>query len=399
MITTGVTGGTWRASITPWGAIEVWGARHEMATLDWFVAADDRWHVPSEEATVRQRRVDGTPVVETRLRVPRGDVVQQVYSCADSGGVTVIEVTNESTLPVAIAFSHRRVMTERPIVDVPIEGIELSPMAFVMPLGHRATVRIGVPHDGACERPLPTGLPSAIQVVRGWSTLTDRASRVLLPEGDVGAALAERIVAERCELALGAVPSAADQPESFALALHELVRIGERADPWLPQLVVAVEAIGRRHAGWAGDVALDAAGRTLALSGEQRAARDLERIVARREAGRARPRPPVLPPDGPMVIAWLESRLLRGGQLFAHGMPSEWFGQPIEARGLPAGRTPTTVAFAVRWHGERPAVLWEQTGDPVTLTAPACAPGWSVATTSGEALWPAPAGASAACPP
>jgi hypothetical protein len=392
MITTGVTGGTWRASITPWGAIEVWEARPEVATLDWFVAADDRWHVPSEEATVRQRRVDGTPVVETRLRVPRGDVVQQVYSCADSGGVTVIEITNESTLPVAIAFSHRQVMTERPVVDVPIEGIELPPTAFVMPLGHRATVRLGIAHDGAGNRPLPTGLPSAIQVVRGWSTLTDRAGRLLLPDGELGATLAERIVAERCDLALGAVPEAADEPEAFAVALHELVRMGERTDPWLPQLVVAVEAIGRRHAGWAGDIALDAAGRTLALAGEQRAVRDLERTVARRHA---RSKPPVSPPGGPMVIAWLESQLLHGGQLFAQGMPSEWFGQPIEAYGLPAGRTPTTVAFAVRWHGERPAVLWEQTGDPVTLSAPVCAPGWSAATTTGEALWPAPAPAPA----
>ena len=65
--------------------------------LNWFVAADDRWHVPAVEPTVRQQRLAGTPVTETRVRVPHGDVVHTVYSCADAGGVTVIEVVNEST--------------------------------------------------------------------------------------------------------------------------------------------------------------------------------------------------------------------------------------------------------------------------------------------------------------
>ena len=74
---------------------------------------------------MRQVRVEGTAVTETRVRVPRGDVVQHVYTVADAGGLTVVEVTNESTLPVAIAFGRRDVLTERPIVDVPIEGIEL----------------------------------------------------------------------------------------------------------------------------------------------------------------------------------------------------------------------------------------------------------------------------------
>ncbi|HZB42412.1 MAG TPA: hypothetical protein VE487_15675, partial [Ilumatobacter sp.] len=116
-VTTGVVGRRWRASVTTWGAIEPWDGS---PPLDWYVAADDRWHVPRHEPAVRQARVDGTPVTETRVRVPGGDVVQTVYSCADAGGVTVIEVVNESSLPVAIAFDRRNVLTERPITDVPI---------------------------------------------------------------------------------------------------------------------------------------------------------------------------------------------------------------------------------------------------------------------------------------
>jgi hypothetical protein len=46
----------------------------------------------------------------------------------------------------------------------------------------------------------------------------------------------------------------------------------------------------------------------------------------------------------------------------------------------------------VRWHGERPAVLWEQTDPGTDLTAPVCAPDWHTTELRGEALWPAPAG-------
>ena len=58
-ITVGVTGQQWRASVSAWGAVTPW-AEERLAPLDWAVAADDRWHLPSKEAAVRQRRFDGT---------------------------------------------------------------------------------------------------------------------------------------------------------------------------------------------------------------------------------------------------------------------------------------------------------------------------------------------------
>src|SRR5829696_6494642 len=381
MISTGVVGQRWRASVTPWGGIEPWDGSPE---LDWFVAADDRWHVPRNEAAVRQTRVAGTPVAETRLRVPGGDVVQTIYSCADNGGVTVVEISNESSLPVAIAFSHRKVMTERPIADVPIEGIDLPDGAFVMPLGHRASARIGLPHDGASDLPLPP-LPRAMQVARGWLLLAQRAGRLVLPDGEGGSSLADQAVAERCQLALGVVPGIDEQPEAFLVGVRELVRMGEPAERWLPELVEAVEAVARR-AGWEADVALDAAAEMLVVAGERRASRDLERITARR----SRSDPPVSAPSGVLSIAWLESRLVDRGALFPQGIPDAWLGQVVEAYGLPAGNGATTVSFALRWHGQRPAVLWEQTGQPVALTAPVVAPGWTSPAPKGEALWPAP---------
>ena len=353
MITTGVTGRMWRASVAPSGAVLPWEGR----PLRWFVAAEDRWHVPDDEPTVRQIRIDGTAVAETRVRVPHGDVVQRVYSVPDADGITIIEVENESTMPVAIAFDHRDVLTERPIADVPVEGIELPAEAFVMPLGHTASIRVGIAHEARREGRLPDGLPAAAQVARGWLTITDRASRFALPDGDIGASLAQRITAERCELALGSIPHVADDPAGFALALHEIVRMGERVDPWLPELVEAVEAIGPQP-GWDHDVALVAAGRVLAAAGEDRARRDLGRILDRRATAER----PQRPPDGVRAIAWLESLFARGAELLPDDLPDAWLGQSIECYGVPTADT-SSVSYAIRWHGARPAVLWEQTGE------------------------------------
>lgn len=383
MITTGVTGSRWRASISLGGALAPWDGE----PLDWYVAADDRWHVPAQEPAVRQRRIDGTPVTETRVRVPSGDVVQRIYSVVDGGGITVVEVENESTLPVAVAFDRRDVLTERPIVDVPIEGIALPPDAFVLPLGHRASLRIGVPHGPLGDGRLPAVLPTALQVVRGWTMLTERASRFVLPDGERGAALVERITAERCELALGAVPRADDDPVGYCLALAELVRMGERPEHWLPELVDAVAVVGP-WPGWAGDAALAAADRVLAVADERRARRDLARILGRRTSAEF----PAEVPGGVAAVAWLERLMATGGALLPTGLPTSWLGQSLEAYGVPTVGA-STVSFAIRWHGARPAVLWEQSGDPVQLTSPVLAPDWHSAEPTGETLWPEPPGA------
>lgn len=383
MITTGVLGQIWRASVTPWGGVQPWPGSGSGDALDWYIAADDRWHVPADESSLRQVRVEGTAVTETRVRVPRGDVVQHVYSVADGGGLTVIEVTNESTLPVAIAFSRRDVLTERPIVDVPIEGIELPTSSFVSPLGHQASLRIGIPHRAAGPGPLPGALPTTMQVARGWLTVVERASRFVLPDGEPGATTADAVAAVRCELALGTIPDAAEDAAGYAVALGELVRMGESPDAWLPELVDAVERLGPTP-GWAADVALDAAGRVLAAAGESRAARDLGRIVARR----TRTERPAAAPEGVLLVPWLEGAFAEGGALMPAGIPDGWLGQSFEAYGVPTGER-STVAFAVRWHGARPAVLWEQSGGTAELTSP-CAPAWRTTEPKGETLWPEP---------
>ena len=155
-VTVGVTGQQWRASVSAWGAVTPW-AEQPLRPLDWAVAADDRWHVPADEPAVRQRRVDGTPVIETRVRIPDGDAVHRVWSVADRGGLTVIEVENDSPLPFAVAFFGRDVLTERAPSDIPIQGVDLPDDAVTLPIAHRTSIRVAIPHRPTARRPRSSG--------------------------------------------------------------------------------------------------------------------------------------------------------------------------------------------------------------------------------------------------
>jgi hypothetical protein len=390
MVTTGVLGGRWRASVTEWGGIVPW--RDEPA-LQWHVAADDRWHSPEREPAVRQTTVGGTPVTETRVRIPDGDAVQRVHSVPDHGGLTLIEVENTSPLPIAVAFTHGRLLSARR-PSAQIEGIELPEGSVVFPVGHHASVTVALAHDGRGQGQLPTGLPTAAGVARGWTAITERAGRLLLPD----AAAAERVVRERCELALGGPTPPDDDAVAFLLGVGQLVRMGEKAEPWAPDVAAAAEQVVRRSAHDPAAVgALRAAATVFRAAGDQRAVRDLEAM--QRKSGVSEPALPAAAPDDPARwLWWTESRLVQpttaGAALLPAGIPPTWLGDHFEVYGLPTG-TGGTASFAVRWHGARPAVLWEQTEPSGTLTAPVVAPDWRTSEARGEALWPEPAGAAA----
>ena len=200
--TTGVLGGSFRADVTTAGTIVPWDGS---APLAWHVAADDRWHSPADEVAVRQTRLAGAPVFETRVRVPGGDAVQRVWSVADAGGLTLVEVANDSPLPIACAFTRRDVLTARPPADVPVEGIELPASTIVLPIGHRSSVTVALAHTRPAAGALPARLPSADATARGWVTRSDAASRVVLPDDRA----ADDLVAARAEVLLTGVPDAA----------------------------------------------------------------------------------------------------------------------------------------------------------------------------------------------
>jgi len=97
--TIGVLGGRRDATVDRCGVTTPRAAGWE---LDWWIGADDRWHVPSREAAVRQELLDGMPVVHTAMRVPGGDAVQRAYAVPvdDVGEVAVLEIANESPAPL-----------------------------------------------------------------------------------------------------------------------------------------------------------------------------------------------------------------------------------------------------------------------------------------------------------
>ncbi|HEX9530009.1 MAG TPA: hypothetical protein VF954_02645, partial [Acidimicrobiales bacterium] len=218
-------------------------------SLDWWVRAEDRWHLPSRQAAVRQRLVEATPVVETAMRIPGGDAVERAYAVAPpmgpgraAGELVVVEVDNQSPVPVAVAFAlrpyhpdglavvHRVTLEDRTVLvdglpalflprppaqmaastfgagDVagPVLAGEaghgwpnglrcrvgLATAAFVFPVPHRTTIRVAVPLSAErrarrrVSAPLDVAsLPASDAVVRGWVAQTRRGMSVVLPPG------------------------------------------------------------------------------------------------------------------------------------------------------------------------------------------------------------------------
>jgi hypothetical protein len=73
-------------------------------------------------------------------------------------------------------------------------------------------------------------------------------------------------------------------------------------------------------------------------------------------------------------------------------VPRAWFGQNIDVRDLPtvAGR----LSFSIRWHGARPALLWEvvtpRDVDTLVVSVPGLDPVWCSTSAKGDALLAAP---------
>ena len=391
----GATGSPCRAWVTSCGDVVPWRDSDDSTTLQWFVAAEDRWHVPAHEAAVRQRRIEGTPVVETRVKVPEGDAIQRVWSVPDAGGLTVIEVENASALPFAVAFAGTRVLTERPPADVEIRGIDLPDGAIVLPVAHTASIRVAIPHDPArfATWSLPLLAPP-MAIVRGWETVVHRASRLMLPDSGLG----EAVTAARSDLLLAGPVDVDVDVVGFLLDVAELGRLGDDAEAWMPEIVEPIASIGRVDDAEI-DQALRACERLALSANDERAAGDIAKIRGRRlRDGLVRSSATGKPSSfsdlrrGTSVgrfVAQVEQRIADEGRLLPLGIPRRWLGSNFEVHGVPTGPR-STVGFAVRWHGERPAVLWEQHGPAQMLSAPAVDVDWSSDAASGEALWSAP---------
>lgn len=217
-------------------------------SLDWWIGAEDRWHVPADSANVRQVLLGDSPVIETRMRVPGGDIIHRTYAmkatAADGGGDwTIVEIENDSAVPVALALAVRPYDVEglstvesitldgtTVLVDgqpalalprVPNEAASstyadgdcattvfagaatttfaavtcpdgLAQAAFLYPLPHHAVLSVAMPMTAPTRSrrgrasvdsvAFPQSVPTADQVANGWSTQSDRGLRIVLPD-------------------------------------------------------------------------------------------------------------------------------------------------------------------------------------------------------------------------
>jgi hypothetical protein len=388
--TIGVLGGTRDATVDARGVVSPRATTWE---LDWWIGADDRWRVPAREAAVRQQLIDGMPVVQTAMRVPGGDAVQRVYGApvADVGEVAVVEIANESPGPFVAALvvrgatsldldgvtvwadgrsavrtlrapsrwaanvdgSTEEVVTSGAASDGPFahrqdRGARLVG-AFLFPVAHRTTLRalvnLGTRGIGATE---PVDVPDAAAVARGWRAQLDRGMRIELPDEQ----LQRRVETARAATVL-AGQAWRVEPE-VAAVLADWGLDAEAATAWGRLTGRSRRRLRQRElptTTWS-DV-LDHAGAGAAD------AQLLTRVRA------------VLVRDRDSTVALLDD------------WPRAWIGQPVDVRDAPTRRG--AVSCSVRWHGERPALLWEGPPD-TTFTAPGLDPSWSSSAARGEAL-------------
>jgi hypothetical protein len=227
----GTVASSWRAIVDPRGLVTPW---FDGWSLDWWIGADDRWHFPSREAAVRQSLVAHTPVVETAMRIPSGDAVERVYAVRGDEELAVVEVTNRSPVPIAVAFAVRPVNPEGFAV---VERIAL----------HDRTVTV----DG---RPALL-LPRRPAVMAG-GTYADGDSAQLIVEGRAGDRLPSPL---RCDVGLAQavfvypLPHTATLRVALPLVSERRTRrraLARRRVERLPQLPVSLPSSDDAARGW-----------------------------------------------------------------------------------------------------------------------------------------------------
>lgn len=484
--------------------------------LDWWIGADDRWYLPAREPAVRQRRDGPGPIVETSMRVPSGDVTSTAYPVVvGSRRATVIEVANDSPVPVVLAIAMRPggldgrseapvrldlidgaiTVDDRPAVLLPrapneraalddadvLELVEAgaslswsgsvtgrwATAACLYPLPHSTSLRFVVPTDGGTGPIAIDAVPPAETVANGWAAVIDRAGRFAFPDPGltelVGAARSRLVLAatslpglvtaidhraaltlealalgghaDECTPALRSLadgfPSrlpadtqAASGPAAAAAMVRAAAAAAELLDPsmaddLLESMTQLTSLVERKGDEATGDAAKLALARLVDRAGQPDAARHLRSTVPATGqnlgleadlgpitdlAQLAAPAGSWPPDDDPGAAAQLltmaRDLLLQastaGDRPEIHllpAMPSAWLGGEIEVHRAPAAGV--RVSYAIRWHGYRPALLWELHDDHDTigegkpaplLRCPGLDPDWSSDQRSGEAL-------------
>jgi hypothetical protein len=208
-----------------------------------------------------------------------------------------------------------------------------SSAAFLFPVAHTATVRIALPMDATGRRDdQPLGpLPSAASAAAGWTALTRPGMRIEIPAG----MLADAYEANRRFVLLDDTrrPGRLVPPDTVADRLDHLVRTASPTFTWPDGGRSAAELV--------------------------------------------------------LLVRSLLVREVGNGLALCAELPPDWRGFPLEVHDAPTAHG--SISYAVRWHGARPALLWELVPPPggagtVVVTAPGLDPSFRSTEVRGEAL-------------
>jgi len=303
--------------------------------LGWRVRSGNDWLTPGRDAPTRQSRPDPAPVVHTALRIAGGDAVERVYAIGDGDdAIVVVEVENDSPeaiavglvvdAPSALAVDDYGVRVDGALVlsFVRRPGAVEDGNVLVFPVPHRTTVRVALTSRSGVD---VRALADVEAVRRAWDRILDRGLRTELPEP-----LQSEIDAARADVLLA--------PESAGA-------------------FAALEAWGF----------------------DNEATAMWERLPGR--ARRAAKRGPA---DGLLVAT--RDALVRESRRAVDVLPGfrvAWLGQSVAAHDIPTRAG--LCSFALRWHGARPALLWDMPPG-TTVRAPALDPAWSSNEPVGDTL-------------
>ena len=305
----------------------------------------------------------------------------------------------------------------------------LAAAAVLVPLATGVPLLARVPVDGG-----PVGVRPPEQAAAGWLAVVARAASVTLPDEAAERAWQRGIAA--CILAAGGNDAAAASraavvldrvglPDEADRGRDVVLRAWERSRLSAADAAAGLRALASRRlrsarvsglAELAGPLAAAAGDRLDAFTLEQvaaalepeapAAARDARRLLARTTSPASVPRPAstvdsltemvrrsvAFGGDGLAGIEILLNCLVREAPdhlVMAPALPEAWRGTSVDARSLMTRHG--VLSFSLRWHGPRPAVLWERqaaraAGSPGPTMRCGLDEPWASAAPSGEAL-------------
>lgn len=328
----------------------------------------------------------------------------QLWIRAERQAGGVVAVADAAATDVWLAVQHN------PGTEVVSVSGEQLAAGLVVPLPHHQKVKFQI----AVEGEVPTRLVTPAEVAAGWRAVTADALSIDVADSELGVAwrriLVDLIVQAGSDdlrvageaapfLDIAGLDREADRARAALIAASEQGLLSDA------EAVVALRALASRELRIGKDSGLRQLVDVLVMAASRSLDAQTVNLVAWALAAKA-PRtaedvrglvdalnpnsryqcvsPAAVAATDVLKTVLCESQCKRIDLL--PKMPPDWFGRPADVRGFATlwGR----ISFSLRWHGRKPALLWERTGsdDTVELRCSAIDPSWSTFERQGEAL-------------